>query len=125
MAFMYEPGRGKQSVACSKALFETILNDEKIRKTIQYYRNLKARQKELEARGEVQQAAAVKGKAAAVKSQMPGWLFSTRDIEPWEWIDSKGKNHGISFAFAAFINSIARSAHHFAWLYSAGIPSNT
>ena len=95
MAFMYEPGRGKQSVACSKALFETILNDEKIRKTIQYYRNLKARQKELEARGEVQQAAAVKGKAAAVKSQMPGWLFSTRDIEPWEWIDSKGKNHGV------------------------------
>ena len=96
MAFLYEPYRGAPAVVCDQALMVAIQKNKTVRQTILEYRRLLGSIPVLEQAGNEPQAQKNKKEAAQLKSKLPGWIFSCRDIVEHEWIDSKGKNRGVA-----------------------------
>lgn len=95
MAFLYEPRRGKPTVVVDKSLFKAVLNDKNLQQNIVDYRQYMKNANFHEESGNLEESKKWKTEAGKIKAQLPGWVFSAKEMVAHEWIDSKKKNRGV------------------------------
>lgn len=96
MAFLFEEGRGKPCVPVTESLFQSIVGSNSLEWQIKEYRKLLIEMHTAEDAGLKDKAKELKTKAGRIKSQLPGWVFQSREMGAHEWIDSKKKSRGVA-----------------------------
>ena len=94
--FLIEERRGTPTHVCTKQDVERVCKSRFVTEHILEYRRLMACAKTCAEAGDEAGEKKHKGLAGAQKNTLPGFVFSARQMVDHEWIDSKGKNHGVA-----------------------------
>ena len=96
MAFLIEERRGTPTHICTRQDVERVCKSRFVTEHILEYRRLMACAKTYAEAGDEAGEKKHKGLAGAQKNTLPGFVFSARQMVDHEWIDSRGKNHGVA-----------------------------
>ena len=96
MAFLIEERRGTPTHVCTRQDVERVCKSRFVTEHILDFRRLMACARTCAEAGDEAGEKKHKGLAGAQKNTLPGFLFSARQMVDHEWIDSKGKNHGVA-----------------------------
>lgn len=96
MAFLIEERRGTPTHVCTRQDVERVCKSRFVTEHILEYRRLMACAKTCAEAGDEAGEKKHKGLAGAQKNTLPGFVFSARQMVDHEWIDSRGKNHGVA-----------------------------
>ena len=94
--FLIEERRGTPTHVCTRQDVERVCKSRFVTEHILDFRRLMACAKTCAEAGDEAGEKKHKGLAGAQKSTLPGFVFSARQMVDHEWIDSKGKNHGVA-----------------------------
>ena len=94
MGFAFQPKIGLATVACTQAVYETLMNDAAHNRAVERIHAIFKEEAALKQAGRADEAKLLKTKGDTLKRKLPGFCFSADRFEPHEWIDNNGVNHG-------------------------------
>ena len=96
MAFLIEERKGTPTHVCTRQDVERVCKSRFVTEHILEYRRLTACARTCAEAGDEAGEKKHKELAGAQKNTLPGFVFSARQMVDHEWIDSRGKNHGVA-----------------------------